>query len=130
MLKKSAYLGFFLIFFVLLTLNFVSFQKKTNNNSTISGHIFKQHCWNNYGRTVKLYQKNKLIAEQKTALNGSFYFSKLPAAAYELYFFENQFFIAKKIIALKNTPQQISISYQDKYIRPLFFNEIIGLIIS
>ena len=133
MIKKTAFLRIIGIFIIFIYIFITFFLWRTNflAKADIAGNFIQNETWNNYGKTIKLYQGQRLVASALTSLNGYFQFSKLRPGTYQLLFFDkNNYFIDKKEISYTKESININIKYQDKYHHPLFLNEIFSLFIS
>ncbi len=98
----------------------------------VSGYLLKKYNWNNYGQIVTLYKDKELLASTKTALNGNFSFKeKLTPDNYQLYFFEEQYYLGKQEFQwpLKEN-QKIIFTYLDQQQKPLYLLELLGFLLA
>lgn len=109
---------------------FFVFQAKKLPKPAVSGYFIQKGKWDNYGLTVNLYQEKKFISQDLTSVNGYFQFASLRPGKYQLYFFDRQYFLAKKNINYPGGIYKEKIYYQDKYYHPLFLMETLGFVLG
>ena len=91
-------LFFFLILGMVLFYFSNLFKSEYTKSIGIKGSIIFSQNWNNWGVRVDLLKRGNVLKTEYTSLNGSFLFTELSSAKYELLFTRNNIQIAKRIV--------------------------------
>lgn len=127
------YFSIFALFNVFLAVFlsfYIYFASRVISPADVQGHFIQKGKWDNFGIIVNLYRGKELLGQELTALNGYFEFRELKRGDYQLYFFDGQYFLAKKNVRFDGKPLVEKYVFTDRYYHPLFLLESFGFILA